>query len=216
MCRASHSSKVCSSGLRRDVLVDVARLVAAHHQRPRRQSKPLLGPPNLLRQGRQIPRPDGSLTEPAPCRAADPRFPLGKLPITSDHPPGTPTPREPVFTIPGIAVHDPGMGVHDARNGRSGWIGISVQDGPAHAHPSTRCLGARSSARRARLLLWLVLERAVQGGRAGHPNWEMFCRPQWIGSPDPNEPILWSYCSRPWQRHVSSSAAGARCDEPRG
>ncbi len=35
--------------------------------------------------------------------------------------------------MPGIAVHDPGMGVHDARNGRSGWSGISVQDGPAHA-----------------------------------------------------------------------------------
>src|SRR5207249_936960 len=42
-------------------------------------------------------------------------------------------PREGVFTMPGIAVHDPGTGVHNARNGRSGWIGISVQDGPAHA-----------------------------------------------------------------------------------
>jgi hypothetical protein len=35
--------------------------------------------------------------------------------------------------MPGIAVHDPGMSVHDARNGRSGWSGISVQDGPVHA-----------------------------------------------------------------------------------
>src|SRR5207247_6509340 len=91
-------------------------------------------PANATRCGSTGSRAPGPVPRPlAPAHTTAPPALPPRGTAHHQHPPGMPTPPEPVFTIPGIAVHDPGMGVHDARNGRSGWIGISVQDGPAHA-----------------------------------------------------------------------------------